>query len=109
MAVTQKPRSRPVGGFKKKESQDSAQAGRERKREARRKQGVVMVRGPEAAQQRNKPGNFAHKTVDKAPRAKKYQYKHYDKVENILTHAFSVATVGILGRFAARWLLCRGF
>lgn len=37
MAVTQKPRSRPVGGFKKKESQDSAQAGRERKREARRK------------------------------------------------------------------------
>lgn len=37
MAVTQKPRSRPVGGFKKNESQESAQAGRERKREAKRK------------------------------------------------------------------------
>ena len=60
-----------------------------------------MVRGPETAQQRHKTGHLAHETVNKATCAKKNQYEHYDEVENVLTHAFSVATVGILVWFAS--------
>ena len=56
------------------------------RREARGQQGMIGMRGPEAAHQRHHPGHFAHKTVHKAPPGEKDQRQDDDQIKNILPH-----------------------